>query len=348
METFRIYNRKYLGNKFRLLDWIVGVIESRVPEIGTFFDPFCGTGIVSWAFRHRAKKVVANDLLFCNQVIVKAFLCTTRENVSAGRIEALIEELNALPAGNGYFRQNFGGTYFTHSNAGRVDAVRELIETRLVDGTISEQEEAILITSLLYAMDKVANTVGHYDAFLKGLGQESYDADGKHVIDSNVYRPLLLRMPEVDWDGGANEVYGAFAESLVSDVESDVAYLDPPYCTRDYAANYHLLDNVARWEKPELYGKTKKPDRAHLKSAFSKRATAAEALGWYISKVRARHIFLSYNNEGIVPDSVISKALEGRGSVEVFEAPYNVFGNGAGQSRKRKTVERLWYCRTAP
>ena len=33
----------------------------------------------------------------------------------------------------------------------------------------NEDEKAVLIASLLYAVDKVANTVGHYDAFRKKL-----------------------------------------------------------------------------------------------------------------------------------------------------------------------------------
>ena len=34
----------------------------------------------------------------------------------------------------------------------------------------------------------------------------------------------------------------------------DVIYIDPPYNSRQYCDAYHLLENVARWNKPEVFG----------------------------------------------------------------------------------------------
>ena len=36
--------------------------------------------------------------------------------------------------------------------------------------------------------------------------------------------------------------------------------IDPPYNSRQYCDAYHLLENVARWEKPDVYGVAKKMD----------------------------------------------------------------------------------------
>ena len=45
--------------------------------------------------------------------------------------------------------------------------IRDDIELNFKNEILNERERAILITSLLYAMDKIAQTCGHYDAYRK-------------------------------------------------------------------------------------------------------------------------------------------------------------------------------------
>lgn len=210
-------------------------------------------------------------------------------------------------------------------------------------GRLSAQEQAVLLTSLIYAADKVANTCGQYDAFLKHLGASPYSEAGVHRVDATVYKSLELGRPQVV-ESGRNLVLCGDADKLIDQVEADLLYLDPPYNTRQYVDNYHVLENIARWEKPDLHGKTRKFDRSHLKSPYSMRRLAAVHLIRLIQRARARVILLSYNNEGIVPDSAIIEAMEARGRVQVFAQNYSIFGNGAGRSQRRPVVERLFAC----
>ena len=62
---------------------------------------------------------------------------------------------------------NFANTYFLWKIAERSD-ISEDIERKYIQGEINSRERALLITSLLYAMDKIANTCGHYDAYRQG------------------------------------------------------------------------------------------------------------------------------------------------------------------------------------
>lgn len=239
---------------------------------------------------------------------------------------------------------SYGGTYFSEENAARIDAVREAILGAATTDQCTKQEEYILLTSLLFAIDKVANTVGQYDAFLKNLGKNAYDMNGRHLIDSNVYKPLRLLLPKIEMDG-FHTVYNEDANVLSRRLQSDVVYLDPPYNNRQYIDNYHVLENILRWDKPPLYGKTKKPERHSLKSAYSRKATALGALSDLVCNLNCTHLFLSYNNEGIISHEQIRELLKTQGDAEFVEEPYTVFGNGAGQSVKRSTLERLYYCR---
>lgn len=340
-----IHNRKFIGSKHNLLDFIGQVVDQVCPEARTALDPFTGSGAVAWFFAQRGLQVTAADHLFSNYAAVSAFLTTHPGNASLDKLVELIEQLNRLPGRPGYVAEHFGGTYFTAANAARIDSVREQIAAWAAAGRLTPQEERVLITSLIYAADKVANTCGQYDAYLKHLGHGPYGDDGTHLVDAMVYRPLELGLPQPVAGGERHRALCADANRLVAAEATDLLYLDPPYNTRQYVDNYHVLENIARWERPALYGKTRKFPRAGLKSLYSSRVHAAAALQALIAAARCRHLLLSYNNEGIIPDDVILAALRRRGDVQVFTAGYSVFGNGAGRSRRRPVVERLFYCR---
>lgn len=343
-NIFDINNRKYMGSKYRLLDFITQIILSKVKKINVFIDGFAGTGVVGNNFRKYSKKIISNDMLFSNYIINKVFLNSTKKNVNINKIVNLVDNINKLPSIKGYVYNNFGGKYFTYENAGLIDSFREGIEESYIKNKCTEQEKYILLTSLLFAIDKVANTIGQYDAFLKHIGRNDYDNFGKHLIDSNVYKRIKLKIPSINFDGN-NEVYNEDANNLIRKIEGDVLYLDPPYNNRQYIDCYHVLENIMRWNKPELYGKTRKFYRDNLKSKYSKKKEAVIAFKDLIDNAKVNHIFLSYNNEGIIPDDSIVEILRKKGILEKYEKEYNIFGNGAGKSNKRKIVERIFYCK---
>jgi adenine-specific DNA-methyltransferase len=344
LKPVHVQNRKYIGSKYHLLEFIAGVVASRAPKARSLGDLFCGSGVVAHHFAAQGLAVTAVDTLYHNAMGTRCFIGGRLGEVDWGLVAQRITHLNGLPGEEGYCWQEFGGTYFTAANAARIDAVREQIAHWSRTAVISEQEEAVLLTSLLYAVDKVANTCGQYDAFLKHLGAEPYSAQGVHRVDAMVYRPLLLGIPQAVETGGA-KVLWADVNEVIDQVECDVLYLDPPYNGRQYVDNYHVLENIARWEKPALSGKTRKFERQHLKSDFSRKREAEGSLGSLVSRARCRHILLSYNNEGIVADEAILRMLQRRGPTEVFSQEYAIFGNGAGRSGRRPIQERLFYCR---
>ncbi|MFZ5814263.1 MAG: DNA adenine methylase [Bacillota bacterium] len=344
LKPVHVQNRKFIGSKYNLLDFIAGVVAEMAPEARRFADPFAGSAVVAYHFAARGFEVVASDLLWHNYLAARAFLGGRPGEVRWERLARLILELDGLRPVQGYCYQEFGGTYFTLENAGRIDAIRERIAQWRGEGKVGEQEEALLLTSLLYAADKAANTCGQYDAYLKHLGATPYSQQGTHLVDMMVYRPLELGLPHVV-ESPVNQALCEDADQLIDRLQTDVLYLDPPYNQRQYIDNYHVLENIARWEKPPLYGKTRKFERDHLKSAYSRRRSATEHLTRLIERAQARHILLSYNNEGIVPDEAIIAAMERRGKVQVFTRGYAIFGNGAGRSGRRPIVERLFYCK---
>jgi adenine-specific DNA-methyltransferase len=96
---------------------------------------------------------------------------------------------------------------------------------------------------------------------------------------------------------------------------------------------YHLLENIARWEKPAVSGVARKMDRTALKNDYcTNKATAAfEDL---IKNVNAQYILLSYNNmaqkgndrsNAKIGDEDIMRVLSAKGKIRVFSRDYKPF-----------------------
>jgi adenine-specific DNA-methyltransferase len=161
---FQIQNRRYLGNKFKLAGFIADIISEKCGKIESLCDIFAGTGVVGQKFNDEKTKIVSNDILYSNFIPLKTFLGSTCLDLN--EIKRKLEHLNRLNStSDNYFSINYGGTYFTHENANKIGAIREEIEKIAKN----DEEKFILITSLIYATDKIANTVGHYDAYRKKM-----------------------------------------------------------------------------------------------------------------------------------------------------------------------------------
>ena len=147
-----------------------------------------------------------------------------------------------------------------------------------------------------------------------------------------------------------NKVFNEDANELVKKIKADVVYIDPPYNSRQYCDAYHLLENVARWEKPEVHGVAKKMDRSKLKSEYCTNK-ATDAFADLISNIKAKYIMLSYNNmsqkgndrsNAKISDEDILRILRGKGKVKVFSQQYKAFTTG--KSDIADNEERLFLC----
>jgi len=332
-KTVNISNRRYLGNKYKLLNFIKETVEAECQGVTTVADIFAGTGSVASAFAD--KKLLVNDLLYFNHVCHIAWFGA--EKYDAEKICDLVCYYNAVcPTEDNYMSENFADTFFSLADCRKIGFIREDIEVNFKNGNINARERAILITSLIYAMDKIANTCGHYDAYFKGA---SFD------------KKLELCVPLASNENNPNnQCFNEDANLLVKRTEADLVYIDPPYNSRQYCDAYHLLENVARWEKPPVSGVALKMDRKALKSDYCT-ASAVKAFEELISDIRARYIVLSYNNmaekgnersNAKICDEDIMRILSRKGKVKLFSAQYRAFN--AGKTHIKGNEERLFVC----
>lgn len=333
VRVSQINNRRYLGNKHGLTGFIRETVDQYCPGVESVIDIFSGTGAVANAFKDKA--LITNDILYSNYVTSRCWFSPTdyRPHVIIDAIACL----NAIETSeDNYVRQNFADTYFSADDCSKIGAARELLEQVRSQNLINEREFAILLTSILYGMDRIANTVGHYDAYRKGA-----------VFDKPLIFPVVL--PSVDLSPD-NTGYNTDANALIEDISGDLLYCDPPYNSRQYSDAYHLLENIARWEKPEVHGVARKMDRKALKSDYNT-VRAAEAFRDLIAKANVKYIVFSYNNMAAkgngrsnakITDDDIMEILSEKGDVQVFERPYKAFSTG--KSAIADNSERLFVC----
>lgn len=333
MTTTKINNRRYLGNKYRILPFISDVISKECGKFDTFADIFAGTGSVSSAY--------TDKILYTNDILYSNYLCHltwfSDEDFDIGKIEKYINFFNSeLPYEDNYMTDNFSDTYFSRKNCSKIGVIRENIENEFCSGRINSRERAMLITSLLYGIDKIANTCGHYDAYRKNA----------EMPDS-----FTMCVPKPNQNLKHNRCFNEDTNELVKKISADVVYIDPPYNSRQYCDAYHLIENIARWEKPEVFGVAKKMDRTALKSKYCTKEAPA-AFDDLIKNIRSKYIVVSYNNmakkgddrsNARISDSQILKTLESKGEVKTFSQPLKAFTTG--KSEHSDNEERLFVCK---
>lgn len=243
----KINNRRYFGNKYRLLPFIKETISRECGEFESFADIFAGTGTVASAYTD--KMLVTNDILYSNYICHVAWF--SPQEFDEKKIADYVEYFNSeIPYEDNYMTENFSDTYFSREVCSKIGFVREFIENEFLAEKINFKEKAILITSLLYGLDKIAATCGHYDAYRK---------------NAELPENFSLQILEPEKKLRQNECYNEDANNLVKKIRADVVYIDPPYNSRQYCDAYHLLENIARWEKLPVFGVAKKNGQGKLK-----------------------------------------------------------------------------------
>ncbi|MEY8321896.1 DNA adenine methylase [Lachnospiraceae bacterium 46-61] len=328
-----INNRRYLGNKYKLLPFITSVVKKECKDIISIADIFAGTGAVSSAFTD--KILITNDLMYSNYICNFAWFGSETYNQQV-IIDYIISYNSFTNIADNYMTENFADTYFSYFDCAKIGFIREDIENNYKKGNINNRERAILITSLLYAIDKIAKTCGHYDAYRKNV-----------VFDKSL--ELLVPISKTQ-NNSENKCYNKDANDLVKEITADLIYIDPPYNSRQYCDAYHLLENVARWEKPKVFGIARKMDRTKLKSKYCTK-NATKAFEELIDNIKAKYILLSYNNmaqkghgrsNAKISDDDIMRILSKKGNVKIFSKNYKAFTTG--KSCISENEERLFLC----
>lgn len=325
--NYEIWNRRYTGSKFKLIDWINEIIDQKcVGE--SFCDIFAGTGIVSYSVLSKMKKIIINDFLYSNKIIFDAFFLQEKYNIELLKsYERKFQSLDVLKLEENYMSLNFGNKFFSNNDAKIIGEIREEIQFAK---ELNHKEYAILIASLLYSMDRIANTVGHYEAYIK-------NKELKDQFSFKLIKPYKTN--------SKIEIYNKDANLLANEISCDIVYIDPPYSSRQYSRFYHVLENVTKWEKPKLYGTALKPAPENM-SDYCK-SSAITAFSDLISKLNCKYILVSYNNTYNSKSSSsrnkmeleeMKQILQKKGTLTCFEKEHPYFNAGKTDLKEHKEL----------
>lgn len=339
---------RYLGSKALLLKEIENIINENVKNAEVFCDIFSGTASVARYFK-KDYEVISNDLLYFSYVLQMA----TIENDKRPSFDKLIESIGCDPYkyfDNGtillnqcldipFIYENYTPNskserhYFTNENGIRIDYFRQTIERWRKENILSPQEYYYLLAGLIEAVPFVSNIAGTFGAYLKHW-------------DNRAKKPINLIELDIVKNGKNNKVFNMDANILIGKIKGDILYIDPPYNKRQYAPNYHLLETIARYDSPAIYGKTGMRPYNELKSKYcTTTSNVLVAFEELIERAKFKHIVVSYSTEGIMSVKDIEKILKLYGKENTFKLkriPYRRYKHTTDKT-KHSLEELLFY-----
>ena len=353
----------YIGSKFSLLNFLQEGIETTVNGLrgGTLLDIFAGTGAVGRHFKARGYHIVANDIQYYSYCMNRALvginstpkfshlldsISTASLSLFDDPVDLVLGHLNGLEGIEGFVYENYcpGGTendthprqYYTDANGKRCDAIRTRLNEWRGSGLIDDDEFFYLLASLIDAVDKVANTASVYGAFLKH-------------IKKTAQKSLTLQRLEIVEGRKECDVYNEDGLTLVGETSCDILYMDPPYNQRQYCANYHVLETIARYDSPALRGVTGLRPYQDQKSKWCAKREVACEFEKVVAATSAKHVFLSYSSEGLMARDVVLDIMTKYGEPRLMTKDYGRFRadvDGDNRVYKADRVEEYLFCLT--
>lgn len=331
--SFNINNRRYTGSKYKIRNWIRKIIKDECENSNSFCDLFAGTGIITYTMINDYDKFIINDLLFSNQIIYNAFF--GKEDYDEEKIiktSLRYKNIKLQDIVNNYVSINFGDKFFTMNDAKLIGYIRDDIEINKKN--LNKREYDILLASLLYSLDKCANTVGHYESYCK-----------KNNIKSNFRYELVNPVIKSSHDTREICIYREDANILARKIECDVVYIDPPYSSRQYSRFYHVLETIVKWDKPTLYGTALKPIPENMSEYC--RSKALDFFKELVFELKCKYIVVSYNNtynskskssENKMKLDDMLETLSRIGKTEIYSIDHQVFNAGKTNITDHKEI----------
>lgn len=305
---------RYFGSKVSTVENVYRLIEEKIPH-GTVCDPFGGIGTVGSFFKSCGYSVWTGDILtfaFYFQIArvllnrAPAFVKLLRA-LNKKKSTAIIDLLNDAKCRNGWFIDEYAlkRHFFTVENARRIEACRKRIYEWDAAGLLNGNERAVLLSSLINSVDRVANTAGTYYAYLKTWHRKAL-------------RPFSFSLLPCTRGNSKNHCLLGDARDLVGQRAFDILYLDPPYNERSYGHYYHLPETIARGECPTVHGKSGMPNSTKTISAFNSPSKVREALKELLQKARFKLLAFHYQDDGLISKQELRRIFTGYGDVSEF------------------------------
>lgn len=335
LTTPKTQGIKYAGSKLKIIPYIVEVL-SELKDVRNVLDGFTGTTRVAQAFAQLGYNVTASDISVWSEVFANCYLKSSK---SDSFFQDILDYLNSLDGFDGWYTRHYGADLledkkrpFQSKNTRKLDAIRNEIEKLDLEWV----DKCVILASLIYALDSVDSTLGHYVSYLAKWSPRSHN-------------DLFLKLPKRFKSEGTHKVIQGDIFETINNDEYDLAYFDPPYGSNNekmppsrvrYASYYHIWTTIIKHDMPSVFGKVnRREDSRDLVAGsvfeeFRKDKNgsflAMQALRKLVKEAKARYILLSYSSGGRATKQELNEIINESGKlIKTIEVNFkkNVMAN---------------------
>ncbi|MDJ0837952.1 MAG: DNA adenine methylase [Acidobacteriota bacterium] len=326
---------RYMGSKRRLLPWIYSVLSEI--EFRSAWDPFSGSGSVSYLLKAMGKRVVSSDFLNFSSIVAKALIENPGIEVPKDLAHSI---LLPHPDARPFIENTWRNIFFQVEDLKFLDNAVAHIR-----GIHDEYLSAMVMTALIRSCQKrqprgvftISGDLSRYD-------------DGRRDLRLSLAEHFLEQVELLNEASFSNQMKNI---SFRSDVfegnrpQTDLVYLDPPYVPRSddncYIKRYHFLEGLScYWKDVEIDYQTKVRKIKKKYTPFSYRRTAVEGFDNLFKRCGHATIALSYSSNGFPDlDQLTEMMGKYKSRVTVHKKPHRYhFGNHTA-ARRKSVIEYL-------
>jgi adenine-specific DNA-methyltransferase len=348
----------YIGNKRKLVPWIMEVVEDIRAEFGRplrVFDGFAGSGVVSRALMPFCSELYTNDLEHYSHILLLCFLETQTEEQKV-RINKCYEEMERLCQNAtevGFISKLYSPTdtqhplmeercFYTRENAMIIDTLIKYIKG------CDKDIHHYLKGPLLIKASIHTNTAGVFRGFYKKDGVGHFGGSGENALE-RILAPIQITRPI--WSS-TNRTATCLKNDINVEITKfedgffDLIYLDPPYNEHPYGSNYFMLNLIAHGEEPTEYSKVSGIPKFWNKSHFNGRGSAYDTMCDLLSYTikKAKYVLISYNDEGLIKEEDWNTIFRELGcTIKKYEKEYDTYHGSRNLSERNKKVTEIMY-----
>lgn len=330
---------RYIGSKEKLAQTVIEEIRKRCPDAHSVIDLMAGTGLFSLALRRNGYRVLASDVMTYSyhHLAVNLLLNVSpdfsglKAIINGVNYAKVIDYLNNLQPIAGFFTREYSPDgkpvvgckprkYFTQENASKIDVIRTSIRHWYENGLLTDNEHSLLLHDLIMAANDIANIAGTYGHYLSHFVKRSTEPI-----------KLICTSFEPNENIVGHEIRKGYAENISSNLMADVCYIDPPYIKRQYAANYHIIETLAREDEPMAIGESGLRPWRDQYSNFCSKIHIRDSFDLILRNLKCKHIFISYSEDGLLSLNDLVDFLHQYGNVDVKDIKYKRFKSNNSQ-----------------
>ncbi len=321
---------RYMGNKNKLLDFIIPEIIKNSSKDNVICELMAGTNCVSYALKDK-RKLYTNDIQYYSYIISNALIKNNSKVISS---ESAVKDLGENYKKNhkshkyNFFEKNYSDTYFSANQCVEIDSIRYAINY------INDMDiKSLYLVALMNAMCVCESTSGHFAQYLPSNHPRLKKIKNKSIWDE--FLKKCNDFKKIVFSKFDNKCFNLNYEELIELPEFDdvnLVYIDPPYTGEQYSRFYHVLETICKYDNPELEFKgLYRTDR--FTSPFSLKTKAFDEFDKLFSILasKGKKIVLSYSTKGLIKEYEMEYLLKKHfKNCETKRTSYNHSTQGKG------------------